>query len=68
MGKGENDGYQHFLLFPSMFSKDFLFQGQLKLGLCGRELLWFLDAIRIPTKIFCLTFPFLSAYILGEKD
>ena len=24
VGKGENDGYQHFLLFPSMFSKVFL--------------------------------------------
>ena len=23
VGKGENAGYQHFLLFPIMFSKDF---------------------------------------------
>ena len=24
LGKGENAGYQHFLLFPTMFSKGFL--------------------------------------------
>ena len=24
MGKGENAGYQHFLLFPKCFEKDFL--------------------------------------------
>ena len=23
VGKGENGGYQHFLVFPTMFSKDF---------------------------------------------
>ena len=27
VGKGENAGYQHFLLFPTMFSKDF-FEGR----------------------------------------
>ena len=29
MGKGENAGYQHFLRFPTMFSKD-LFLGVVK--------------------------------------
>ena len=37
MGKGENAGYQHFLLFPIMFSKGFFFKG-VKSGLCGKEL------------------------------
>ena len=26
MGKGENTGYQHFLLFPQCFSKGFLYR------------------------------------------
>ena len=26
VGKGENAGYQHFLLFPTMFSKGFLYR------------------------------------------
>ena len=26
VGKGENTGYQHFLLFPTMFSKALLFE------------------------------------------
>ena len=26
VGKGENDGYQHFQLFPTMFSKGFFFK------------------------------------------
>ena len=36
MGKGENAGYQHFLLFPQSFSKPSSL-GSLKSGLCGRE-------------------------------
>ena len=32
VGKGENAGYQHFLLFPTMFSKP-SFAGLLKLGI-----------------------------------
>ena len=34
VGKGENAGYQHFLLFPLCFQKPF-FSGS---GLCGKEL------------------------------
>ena len=34
--KEENAGYQHFLIFPTMFSKT-LFQGCYKSGLCGKE-------------------------------
>ena len=25
LGKGENAGYQHFLLFPTIFSEDYIF-------------------------------------------
>ena len=32
LGKGENAGHQHFLLFPQCFQKD-LFQGHYNLGL-----------------------------------
>ena len=35
VGKGENAGYQHFLLFPSCFEKASL----LELGLCDKELI-----------------------------
>ena len=38
LGKGENAGYQHFLLFPQCFQK-FSFSGLLKSGLCGKELM-----------------------------
>ena len=44
VGKGENAGYQHFLLVTSIFSfshnvfKMFLSQGCEKSGLCGKEL------------------------------
>ena len=34
VGKGENVGYQHFLLFPHCFPKP----SSIKLGLCGKEL------------------------------
>ena len=37
MGKGENAGYQHFLLLPQCFQKASC-QGCLKSGLCGKEL------------------------------
>ena len=37
VGKGENAGYQHFLLLPQCFPKH-PFLGSLKLGLCGKEL------------------------------
>ena len=32
VGKGENAGYQHFLLFPQCFRKDF-YTGSLKVGI-----------------------------------
>ena len=35
VGKGENAGYQHFLLSPQAFQKA-CFSGSLKLGLCGK--------------------------------
>ena len=38
VGKGENAGYQHFLLFQQCFSKRLLSQGREKLGLCGKGL------------------------------
>ena len=38
VGKGENAGYQHFLLFPHCFQK-FLLQGRKKSGLCGKKLI-----------------------------
>ena len=37
LGKGENAGYQHFLLFHTMFSKAFFSRG-VKSGLCGNGL------------------------------
>ena len=37
VGKGENAGYQHFLLFPLCFQKPSV-SGSLKVGLCGKEL------------------------------
>ena len=37
MGKGENAGYQHFLLFLHCFQKP-SFSRLLKLELCGKEL------------------------------
>ena len=36
VGKGENAGYQHFLLFPQCFQQD-PYTGRSKLGLCGKE-------------------------------
>ena len=35
--KGENTGYQHFLLFPQCFQRA-SFSGSLKSGLCGKGL------------------------------
>ena len=37
VGKGENTGYQHFLLFPHCFPKPYSL-GSLKSGFCGKEL------------------------------
>ena len=37
LGKKENSGFQHFLLFPQCFQKP-SFQGCLQSGLCGKEL------------------------------
>ena len=31
--KGENAGYQHFILFPQCFQKSFLLEGSLKVGI-----------------------------------
>ena len=36
VGKGENAGYQHFLLFPQCFQQP-TYSGLLKLGLWGKE-------------------------------
>ena len=36
VGKGENAGYQHFLLFPQFYQKP-LSKGHLKSGLCGKK-------------------------------
>ena len=33
VGKGENAGYQHFLLYPQCFQKTFLYTGSLKVGI-----------------------------------
>ena len=38
VGKEENAGYQHFLLFRKCFQKAFLLGARLKSGLCGKEL------------------------------
>ena len=35
VGKGENAGYQHFLLFPPCFQKASSFRGSLKLGIAS---------------------------------
>ena len=37
LGKGENAGYQHFLVFPHCFPK-LSFSGLLKAGIGGKEL------------------------------
>ena len=37
VGKGENAGDQHFLLFPQCFPKPSSL-GSLKVGMCGKEL------------------------------
>ena len=39
VGKGENAGYQHFLLFPQYFPKPSSL-GCLKSGLCGKDLIY----------------------------
>ena len=44
VGKGENTGYQHFLLFPQCFQKPD-FGGSSKSGLCGKELKGKLDML-----------------------
>ena len=41
VGKVENAGYQHFLLFQKCFQKAF-YSGLLKIGLCGKELTLYL--------------------------
>ena len=38
VGKGENAGYQHLLLFPTWFSKGFFLKVIKSWGLCGKEL------------------------------
>ena len=38
LGKGENVGYQHFLLFPQCFQKA-SFLGSLKVRLCSKDLI-----------------------------
>ena len=50
LGKGENAGYQHFLLFQKKFSKCPFLKGRLKSGLCSKGLngkLFVLFAIRV---------------------
>ena len=41
VGKGENAGYQHFLLFPQCFPKPLASLGSLKIGVVwyGKELI-----------------------------
>ena len=43
VGKGENAGCQHFLLFPQCFQRTSTLRS-LKLGLCGK---WFIDRVKI---------------------
>ena len=38
VGKGENAGYQHFLLFPQCFQNPSITLGSLKVRLCGKGL------------------------------
>ena len=38
VGKGENAGYQHFLLFPQCFQRASS-SGRKKSGMCGKELM-----------------------------
>ena len=51
-GKGENAGYQHFLLFPKCFQKasqcfqEASFYGREKLGLCDKGLISSLQNLR----------------------
>ena len=51
VGKGENAGYQHFLLSPHCFQRLFS-QGGSKLGLCGKE--WSLKVITNLGKILAI--------------
>ena len=44
VGKGENAGYQHFLLFPQCFQKAYS-QGCKTSGLCGKELKEFQESM-----------------------
>ena len=37
VGKGENAGYQHFLFFPTMFSKGFILMVLKSQGSCDKE-------------------------------
>ena len=38
VGKGENAGYQHFILFPQSF-QEASYTGSLKVGMCGEVLI-----------------------------
>ena len=49
LGKGENAGYQHFLLFPKCFQKA-SFSRSVKSGLCGKESKRIVDAKIIEPK------------------
>ena len=44
VGKGENAGYQHFLLFPQCFQKASS-SGSLKVGFCGKGLIYMLLSV-----------------------
>ena len=50
VGKGENAGYQHFLLFPQCFQKD-TFSRAFKSGLCGKELINFINFLVVDWKV-----------------
>ena len=62
--KGENAGYQHFLLFPTMFSDAFYFWDIKNQGLCGKGFITKIIqniiiksfTIKSPVKITCNSF------------
>ena len=47
VGKGENAGYQHFLLIPQYFFQKSLFQGLLKVGIVSLEVSMHLIRIKM---------------------
>ena len=54
VAKGENAGYQHFLVFQQCFSEKASFPGLLTLGFCGKGF--------VSVYVSCLTFDFKSTF------